>query len=583
MNNKNWLNIGFWISFAFSAGLAAVYLLDTPLFRGNCSQGPLRSLYPNMVNSQGVFSNNDHSSSLKMLLLPIELAPRRDYTVSFRVNEVKGEKPVTLIVDFSGPDYDFDAQEVHLALAPGTRDYIVTEIINSGETAPATAGLRIFFDSTSSVSISSVSIVGERRRWLRRALFGSLIVFLLFGAWSSIRNPEPMTRFWNSARERKIQAFFVAIFMVLLAAPKLQKEFKMLHYQVLDENRKKIESLHGNPFTRLFHEGDEYSKAFEKYYNDHYGFRDFFIRLKNQIDFSLFNRSDEVVIGRSGYMEYRNVIDVEEIRNERLKAGDWRKIHANIERFRIYLENKGITLILLPIPMKFSVYPEHYPRGSVSRPEKTAFYHLMDYLDSHPEIHYVDASKILLSAKKKYDVFYKTDFHWNEIAAFFVAEETVKTIARLSGRPDTWNRDLRFEKKPGFGGGINRSLAIFSPPLEDRIELDSNRKRHGGYLKPETPYGVHFRATVGHDRALLPATLVVGNSFSEGYFEYADMYSRFSEAYFLHRNHLHELPLYLPSGVRYLVLQFIEVEIGNYFWTEGWWPDYSHNSAESHH
>ncbi len=109
-------------------------------------------------------------------------------------------------------------------------------------------------------------------------------------------------------------------------------------------------------------------------------------------------------------MEYRNVLENEEIRGERLTEEDWKRIETNIVTLNEYCRSRQITLVLLPVQMKFSIYPEYMPSGKISRPKKTAFYRLLALLDKLSQVQYVDVRTALLAAKEKYPVFIKRIF-----------------------------------------------------------------------------------------------------------------------------------------------------------------------------
>jgi hypothetical protein len=570
------LRVAFWSALGLLAALFIVYLAAKPWLMVNYAQGPLASQFPNMTEQDGVFTNRDHSLSLKLLHLPVKLLPRTDYLVSFTVREVKGNDPVILNLDLFGEGYQFDEQKVRVPLAPGTKDRKISQAIYSGEAVPAYASLRMYFNEAAEVSLGGVRVLGARKHTRRGFLLCVLgCLALLAGLGWAIARYDPGAFLWlrGLTGVRWVQAGFVLVFLSLLLAPAWQKEFKPFYYQPVDENRRLLEQPAGNLFVELFRQGADYSKAYERFFNDHYGFRDFFIKAKNQLDYSLFHRSDEVLIGRDGWMEYRNMWGGQLIEAERLTDRQWADIFDRFERLRAYLAERNVTLVLLPVQLKFGLYPELAPKNLVSRPARSAYDRALEHFRAEPGLVCIRAREALLEGKAEHPIFYRTDFHWNSIGAFYAARETVNTLLAREHSPLRWSHALRFSEKPGFIGGLNRSLALLVPPLENEIVLDPTWPQRGSYLPPKPPFEVHYRADPGRAQGLLPPTLVIGDSYSynlilTGFYEY------FSEAYLLHSRHLHDLPQELPPGVRYVIYEFIEGAYGSALWQAEYWPTY---------
>jgi hypothetical protein len=576
-----WLRGCLWFFGLLLAAILLGYLAGKPLLMVNCAQGAARSQWPNMTERDGIFTNQDNSRALKLLYLPVRLLPRTDYLVTFTVKNVQGQDPVVLNVDLNGEGYHSDEQKIRIPLPPGTKEKTITAGIYSGEAVPAQAALRLYFSEPNAVSLSGIALRGARKHTRRAfgiSVLGSLLIIAGL-SWALARRDPAAFPWWRRlSRERKIQSLFVAGFLAVLVAPALQKEFKLPYYPPVEENRTKLEKPAGSMLRRLFLEGADYSKAYEKYFNDQYGFRDLFIRLKNQADYSLFHRSDEVLLGKDNWMEYRRVQAGQLQYAEKYTAQQWVEVYARFEKLRAYLAARGITLVLMPIQQKFSVYPEYFPDGLIARPAPTAFERSLEYFDSHPEFIYIDIRKALLAGKRRYPVFYKTDFHWNSIGAFYGAEETVNTLARLAGKPLRWEHPLQFSWEPGFTGGLNQSLAVLFPPLENQVVIKPTWRERGTFLAPEPPFEVHFRARPGEAPKLLPPTLLIGNSFAYNFIQ-TGFYEYFSEIYLLHSKQLNVLPQNLPPGIRFVVLQYIEADLGVYFWQDQWWPAYPPGST----
>ena len=96
-------------------------------------------------------------------------------------------------------------------------------------------------------------------------------------------------------------------FMFVLWLPIFQMVTGFFHLTVLDENRK----LAPVPILKSWNTVSDSMRDAVKWFNDRYGFRDFLIRSKTQVDYSVFGMSTRVHIGQDGWLFYRSVMDVE--------------------------------------------------------------------------------------------------------------------------------------------------------------------------------------------------------------------------------------------------------------------------------
>src|SRR5215216_5769542 len=113
----------------------------------------------------------------------------------------------------------------------------------------------------------------------------------------------------------------------------------------------------GSIIDQLWQNPTEYGRKLEAYYNDNYGFRDFFIRLKNQLDYSLFGVSDEVLISPDGYLFSKEFIQKYRAEINRASPQQYEKLFARIQALNSRLKNEDIQLVFVPIPLADTIYP----------------------------------------------------------------------------------------------------------------------------------------------------------------------------------------------------------------------------------
>jgi hypothetical protein len=172
---------------------------------------------------------------------------------------------------------------------------------------------------------------------------------------------------------------------------------------------------------------------------------------------------------------------------------------------------------------------------------------------------WIDSTAILTGLKAERPVFHRTDFHWNDPAAFMVAKATVDRMAALLGKPALgWRLKLEIEGRPSSGGE-----ASFIPLLRPITETAL-------FVKPtwtEAPADTRFdqapfefvRRLQDPAAAVLPPVVVFGDSFFDGMYRsgFCEHFSAVYRARIFHAP-LQDVLRILPAGTRFMVVEFIE-------------------------
>ncbi len=107
----------------------------------------------------------------------------------------------------------------------------------------------------------------------------------------------------------------------------------------------------------------EFQNEFEKFVNDNIGFRTWFVRLRNQIAFSVFKlaKARSVIVGKDNYLYELNYLKA--FNGEDFIG--YKQIKAKVEKMKYLqdmLNRKNKTFIVCLAPGKGSFYPENFPR-----------------------------------------------------------------------------------------------------------------------------------------------------------------------------------------------------------------------------
>ncbi len=250
---------------------------------------------------------------------------------------------------------------------------------------------------------------------------------------------------------KAIRIAIVTLFAMVIVSPFAQEHLRLFKYRSLTENRLKIPRP--SDWRTMFETGTPFAKKYEEYFNDNYGLRDLLIRAKNSLDYRLFRKSEKIVIGPDHWLFYKNILEDMQILLEKTCDQLCPPMYDRFLKLNRILADRGITLIIIPCPMKNTVYPEMLPATAPRRPVPNAFDRYCRFLADHPEIVTIDAYPTLMELKKSFQVFHKTDFHWTDPAGAYVARDLVNTLGRLAGKGDLWNIRIEMKvQKMGSGG-----------------------------------------------------------------------------------------------------------------------------------
>jgi hypothetical protein len=364
----------------------------------------------------------------------------------------------------------------------------------------------------------------------------------------------------------------IAAFFALLCAPALQQRFAVVPIPALDENRTRaarpsFADVRWDALPAWF-------AGWERWVEDHDGFRDLLIRLKNDIRYRVFRTATHIVIGRRGWLYYKS--EQRDFANaEGLYAEHRAALFARLTALREQLAARGIDLWIMPIPEKQTFYPEFFPERSYPRPSPNFFDEFRAEL-SHRGFRWVDPMPALLVAKKRRPVFYKTDFHWNEFGAAVGGRALVDAISRAAGRPPYRSTRIQAVPLPYSTGGQAQALGLFVGLSETTATI---RRQYEACSRPiaspDFRWGFEATDACGPVDARLPSTLVFGDSFSD-VFSKTDFPTYFTR---LVQRHLDDFaPTYdaLPPDVKIVVLEFIEAAMPRILLDQNnlqiWWP-----------
>lgn len=258
---------------------------------------------------------------------------------------------------------------------------------------------------------------------------------------------------------------YIILFLLIIFLPLFQSYTKIFNDNLLNEKRSQpaLPSYNKNESLSTF-----FSK-YESYFNDTFGFRDYFIRLSNYIDINLFNKSpnDSVILGKDNYLYSSEELD--DYNKENLLTDD--KIDY-IAQGLLTLQNgfksKGIDFVFAIAPNKSTIYPEYMLEESNNPNEISNLDKLQETLKKYG-VKFIDYKSLMLENKSKYDLYYKRDTHWNTIASALAAKELIDTI---NTNDLNYSIEINNIKEEFRQGDLDDLLGIKTPILETSCDVN---------------------------------------------------------------------------------------------------------------
>ncbi len=206
-----------------------------------------------------------------------------------------------------------------------------------------------------------------------------------------------------------------------------------------DKVTSSIERRNLAPFPSITTDISRFTQEFNKYYSDHFGFRELFTKLYFKIENKINKSSslDDVTIGKDGWMflggikpGYTGFGDpIGDAININLYSDQELGIFSeNITQLSHWLKNKGIEYFFVVAPNKHTIYFDKMPEHIVKKNPYSAMDQLLEYLHKHADVNVIDLRPILNKFKNKYQLYYKTDTHWNYRGGNVAQFEIMKQI-----------------------------------------------------------------------------------------------------------------------------------------------------------
>lgn len=228
---------------------------------------------------------------------------------------------------------------------------------------------------------------------------------------------------------RRIKNIAFIILMTMLSLPMFQHLTKLFHPG----------ELHGAfvlseypEFTWKSWMDGTYQSAYDRYTEDHIGFRSFFVRLNNQIQFSLYHKTNAegIVIGKDNILheyDYIRAYTGEDFMGKEMITENLQKVKF----LQVYLKNTfNIDFILMFEPSKARVYPETIPDSYLENGISLSNYEFYTQKARELKVDFIDLNSFFMQVRdtSRYPLYPPYGIHWSEYTLAFVTDTLIKYI-----------------------------------------------------------------------------------------------------------------------------------------------------------
>jgi hypothetical protein len=310
----------------------------------------------------------------------------------------------------------------------------------------------------------------------------------------------------------RIKNTLFILFIVILLLPVIQKNIQLIRIQPLD-------GAYLLPKKPAFHLDNWFTGEFQEKYNlyaqDYMGFRPWFIRLRNQLRYSVFGKicTDGIIVGKREVLYQKMYLDAymgeDFVGNDTIKEKVRKLFFVQNE-----LKKRGVDFIFLLAPGKVSIYPEFLPENiTINKKRKSNYEGYVDEMGKYP-INLIDMRRYFLKIKSQapYLLFPKGGTHWSGYAATLVADSLAKYITTLTS--------IKL-------GAFHSEAGILT---KDSLRFTDNDIGKALDLIWDIPSWPAYYPKIVFDKDSLgekPDILFIGDSFTQSLYEFYPFFSLF--------------------------------------------------------
>lgn len=240
-------------------------------------------------------------------------------------------------------------------------------------------------------------------------------------------------------KAKQIHSILFGILALIFVFPTIQYWTEILPQAELHGDKKLGEKVE---FSSNSWFNGEFQQDFRIRHYGHFGIRKSLIRMRNQIDYSIFQSpTNSVIIGNNGQLYSRGNF---ESRLGRDFVGD-SILNAKVNRIKTFqnlMQQRGILVLTVITPNKMRVQPEDLPQDHLEAIENIdSIQHLSNYdrflyYAQRSPLNLIDLNPIFKHwlPKAEYSFFPNTGYHWTDFGATIAMDYLLQEMGRYKGK-----------------------------------------------------------------------------------------------------------------------------------------------------
>lgn len=287
--------------------------------------------------------------------------------------------------------------------------------------------------------------------------------------------------------------------------------------------------------------------AYDKYFVDHFGFRNNLVHMSNLIKakyLKVLEPVPYVIVGKEGWLFYNNETEMRRFSCSLspYSESELAALKDHLDELYYRLKGKNIFFMIVIAPDKQSIYPEYFPKQESRISDLACMDQVSSFLRENSSVPFLDLRSPLRKAKETFPVYYKNDTHWNWYGGYIAYFEIMKVLSTrfpIIHPLQMSDFDIKLRKKwmsgdlaimlsiPHYAGDMDIRL-INKKPWRARV-CSGGASLMGGMCEMETadpglPRLVMFRDSFG----TIPIKFIAEH-FSKSVFWWEDWHATFDK------------------------------------------------------
>ena len=327
-------------------------------------------------------------------------------------------------------------------------------------------------------------------------------------------------------KQATFRIYIVAsVFILAISFPLINSNAHLLKDVESFENR----ALAKKPEFNINHL-DPFPALYDTFYTDNFELRNTLIRDFNIYKVQAFRKSPvkSVVIGADNWLYISGDEMDSYMGKNRLTQTELKDFKLELEYRKKYLATRGIKFYFLVIPCKASIHTEHIGYEYFRMHNDSWGQQLNNYLAKNSNVKVIDVFDSLKKYKKDENLYYKLDNHWNDLGAFYTANEVFKIMQKdFPAIKPLSIEDFYIKTEEHPADNLDKMLGKLGVFSEQAIELNPKKgfkakdgKTFGYPPVPGFVYPWDFEKVKEIKDSDKPKLLIISDSFGKNIFPF---------------------------------------------------------------